>query len=337
MGNNAIFITDNSEMITSVYSDECVAKLSQISSLDRQCYSYSEVKRKRGRFTDVEFIFTTWGFPKFSLTEIRDLFPSLKAVFYAAGSVKYFAAPFYQCGIKIFSSADANAFPVVSFVYAQIQLANKGYFQSQVLYKRFLFKKAKRIAESKVGNTDSTIVGLLGCGKIGSAVASKLVSDGTQVYVYDPYMSNEKAKSMGVIKVNDLQDIFALCDVVSNHMPDIIETKGIINKRCFESMKDGACFINTGRGAQVNEWDMFLSFLKSNKKVALLDVTKHEPLYPFSPLRYLSNIFVTPHIAGSSGYELRRLGIQMLDSFKCMLNSEKSPNEVTYDQMSNLA
>ena len=79
-------------------------------------------------FAGVEFIFSTWGMPRFSAEEIRRYFPDLRAVFYAAGSVQGFARPFLDCGVRVFSAWAANAIPVAAYTVAQILLAAKGFF-----------------------------------------------------------------------------------------------------------------------------------------------------------------------------------------------------------------
>ena len=83
-----------------------------------------------GNAKDVEYIFATWGMPTFTEEEIRSFLPSLKTVFYAAGTVRYFAEPFLKCGVRVHSAWAANAIPVAEYAVAQIILANKGYYMT---------------------------------------------------------------------------------------------------------------------------------------------------------------------------------------------------------------
>ena len=78
---------------------------------------------------EAEFAFSTWGMPAFTTEEIREYFPSLRALFYGAGTVKNFARPFLEAGVRIFSAWGANAVPVVEYTVSQIILANKGFFR----------------------------------------------------------------------------------------------------------------------------------------------------------------------------------------------------------------
>ena len=261
------------------------------------------------KYHEVEYIFSTWYMPIFSENEVKKLFPSLRAVFYAAGTVKYFAEPFLKSGVRIFSSAKANGRAVAEFVVAQILLANKGYYQAQYANKSFLwrwaFKKAKHYTDNRTGNYGSK-VGLIGCGSVGSEVVSLLKPYNVEVLIHDPYITEERCQELGVRNVN-MAPLFETCDVVSNHLPNIPSTVGIINYNLLNRMKDYATFINTGRGEQVVETDLAKLLRKRPTICAVLDVVQREVLKPWSPLLRRKNVFISPHIAGSTGKEPLRM------------------------------
>lgn len=266
---------------------------------------------------DCEYIFSTWFMPEFTEGEVTKYFPNLKAIYYAAGTVKYFAEPFMKKGIRVFTAASANGIPVAEFAASQIVLANKGYFQAQRNYKWPIWRRgyfrAREYAERKYGNYGSK-VGILGCGAIGSNVVKLLKPYNIDVYIYDPYLTDERVKSLGVKKIS-LKEVFSTCDVVSNHLPDIPETKGIINYELLSSMKPTATFINTGRGAQVDEKALNKVLCQYKDMCALLDVSSHEPLWPWSPLYWRKNVFLTPHIAGSLSNEVERMVEFMVNAY----------------------
>lgn len=262
-----------------------------------------------GRFKEVQFIFSTWYMPQLSMAEIKEYLPSLKAVFYAAGTVKYFAEPFLKSGVRVFSAAKANGTAVAEFVAAQILLANKGYFQAQKAYKsvlwRLAFQRARRFSEKRKGNYGARI-GLIGCGSVGEEVVRLLKPYRLEILVYDPYIPEEKCQALGVANVG-LEYLFENCDVVSNHLPDIPSTKGLIDYDLLNRMRDYSTFINTGRGAQVVEADLARLLRRRPSICALLDVSQHEPPFPWSPLLRRRNLFLSPHIAGSLGNESLRM------------------------------
>ena len=102
-------------------------------------------------------------------------------------------------------------------------------------------------------------------------------------------------------------------------------------------MKKNATFINTGRGAQVDEAAL-ADFMRSHPfATAVLDVTMPEPVVDGSPLLTADNIFLTPHIAGSAGREVERLGDYMLDECRRMLNGETCPWEVSEAKLKTMA
>lgn len=289
--------------------------------------------------SNVEFLFSTWNMPKLTEIEIDSFFPKLRAVFYAAGTVKYFAEPFLKQGIKVFSAAKANGIPVAEYVASSIVLANKGFLQAQNRYKWPLwtngYKKARRFAEDKYGNYGAK-VGVVGCGAIGSKVIELLKPYKLDIMIYDPYVTNEQALSLGVEKVSILE-LFTKCDVITNHMPDIEETRGLIDYSLLSSMKSTATFINTGRGRQVIEKDLAKVMRKNPSMCALLDVTAHEPMFPWNPLYFCKNVFLTPHIAGSQSNEFGRMVEYMLQAYEDTQSGITSPYEVKLEQLTHQA
>ncbi len=284
---------------------------------------------------NTERIFSTWYMPVFTDEEVRTLFPKLKEVFYGAGTVNYFAEPFLKNGVRVFSAAKANGTPVAEFVVAQIILANKGYYQAQRSYKSLLWKwnflRSRRFAESHVGNYDAK-VGLIGFGAVGRQVAMLLKPYHVSVYAYDPYVKDEVFSEAGIERM-ELDEIFKNCDVISNHLPDIPSTMGMLNAKCFSQMKDNVTFINTGRGAQIVEKDLSRAIRKRKNACAVLDVTRHEPVFPWSPLLWNKNVFITPHIAGSLSQEKQRLVERMVAAAKMIDEGMACEYEVTLVQL----
>lgn len=266
---------------------------------------------------DVRYIFSTWHMPVLSRDDVANYFPSLEAVFYAAGDVSYFSDSFVSRGVKIFSAQYENSIPVAEFVLGQILLANKGYFQAEREYRRgfwrFGFRRARALSMSQSGNYSAKI-GIIGLGTVGALVAHALRTLSLQVLVHDPFVSDERINSLGAARAN-LEEIFAVCDVISNHLPDLPETRGILDYGLFSLMKPTATFINTGRGRQVDEKGLLRAMRDFPSRTALLDVTAPEPPNPFSSLSRAKNIFLTPHIAGSQGGEIERLYLAILNRY----------------------
>ena len=331
----AIFLCEKADKIFSVFTDETVSELQKLTDIEKKVYIKEEVLRDPALFSDIAFIFSTWGMPEFTEDEIKLCFPSLKCVFYGAGSVQSFARPFLNCGVKVFSAWAANAVPVAEFTVAQIILASKGYFLTNRLYHAEGRKSAGAAFKKCNGNYGETI-GLVGAGMIGKLVIQMLKQYNVKVIVFDPFLSDEKADELGVEKC-ELGELFARAFVVSNHLANNEQTKGMLHYDHFCRMRENAVLINTGRGAQVVEDDLVRVLRERPDLTALLDVTYPEPPVEGHPFYTLPNCLLTPHIAGSAGDEVARMGKYMLDECQTYLAGEPCKYEVSLKMLETMA
>lgn len=287
------------------------------------------------RCLNTRYLFATWGMPPLDEGEIRRFLPELRAVFYAAGSVQYFARPFFDCGVRIFSAWQANAVPVAEYTTAQIILANKGFFRAARLYGKGDFSAAKAVKYSISGNYDGK-VGIIGAGMIGKKVIGLLKNYALSPMVFDPFLPDETAEALGAVKV-PLETLFSECGVVSNHLANNPQTVNMLTYELFARMPQNGVFLNTGRGAQVSETGLARALAERADLSAVLDVTIDEPLPAGHPFFRLPNLFLTPHIAGSLGRECRRMGEYMLHAYRCYRRGEPVPYEVTPDMLATMA
>ena len=131
----AIFLCEKDDKIFKVYDEKTLNALQELVGIEKRIYKKADVITAPANFGDVEFIFSTWGMPEFTADEIKTCLPSLKCVFYGAGTVQKFARPFLACGVKVFSAWAANAVPVAEMTVAEIILSNKGYYLSSRLFR----------------------------------------------------------------------------------------------------------------------------------------------------------------------------------------------------------
>lgn len=318
-----IYLCTKAETVKNVYAT------------DETVYTKDDVLSDPEKFKATEFIFSTWGMPTFTEEEIKSCLPSLKAVFYGAGTVQTFARPFLECGIKVFSAWAANAVPVAEYTVAQIVLANKGFFSSNRLAKMGDRKAALQCFHSYPGNYNVKI-GIIGAGMIGKLVINMLKNYNLEVLVFDPFLPDEKAKELGVKKVS-LETAFRECQVVSNHLADNEQTKDLLGGSLFKKMLPYATFLNTGRGAQVVENDLIEVLKNRPDLTAVLDVTFPEPPTDDSEFYTLPNCILTPHIAGSAGNEVLRMGEYMKEEYKKFIQNEPCKYEVTLEMLKTMA
>ena len=254
--------------------------------------------------SDVEIIFSGWGAPVFGQA-LLDRMPRLKAIFYGAGSVRRIMTDgIWERGITVTSAYYANAIPVAEFTFAQIILALKRTWQYALK-----LRAERRWSQDLAipGCFHGTKVGIIALGTIGRLVCERLRSLDVEVLAYDPYASPSQMETLGVCGAS-LEELFAECEVISLHAPKLDSTLNMIQDVHFRLMPAGATFINTSRGAIVDEVAMLHVLQERPDILAVLDVTTLEPPEPGSALFTLPNVILTPHIAGSMGRECRRMG-----------------------------
>lgn len=331
---NAAFITASKRNFNYVYDADMQNTIKTAFSVETPLLSKAYLKKNPEAAKHVEFLFSTWGMEHFKKEEIQTYFPSLQCIFYAAGSVQDFAQPFLESGVRVFSAWKANAVPVAEYTYAQILLATKGFYRAAKRC-RFDYLGANNYSKACGGNYKAKI-GILGVGSIGGMVAEKLKANDVEVFYYDPFLPKERAEALGISEAS-LPEIFQNCDVITNHLANKEELSGVLNADLFNRMKPYATFINTGRGRQVNETDLYKAMRKVKTRTALLDVTYPEPKMPFHKLHRCKNIILTPHIAGSNGREVVRMAQYMKDEALRVANGEAVLYEVTEEMLKTMA
>ena len=331
----SILLSKNIKKLTSVYSEELCKRLEISASLDGRMYTEEDILSTPDAFLDVDYIFSTWGMPALDRETIRRVFPSLKCVFYAAGSVQAFARPFLECGVRVFSAWAANGVPVAEYTVAQIVLANKGFFSNTRRMRERDLQGARTIKQSIRGSFGAR-VGIIGVGMIGSMVAQRLKDYNLEVLAFDPFLPKEKAEALG-IRLTTLEEIFSTCYTVTNHLANNEQTQGMLGYEHFSKMIPYATFLNTGRGAQVREDDLARALAQRPDLTAVLDVTYPEPCAEGHPFYSLENCFLTSHIAGSLGDEVRRMAEYMEEEFLLLTSGGAVRYEVTPKMLETMA
>jgi len=147
------------------------------------------------------------------------------------------------------------------------------------------------------------VVGIIGASRIGRRVIELLAPFDVEVLLHDPVAPDDVP---GATRV-DLDELLRHSDVVSVHAPENASTFHMIDRAALATMRDGATLINTARGSLVDT-DALTAELHAGRLFAVVDVTDPDPLDEHSPLFTAPNLVLTPHIAGSQGNEMRRLG-----------------------------
>jgi D-3-phosphoglycerate dehydrogenase len=142
-------------------------------------------------------------------------------------------------------------------------------------------------------------LGVVGMGRIGSGVAKRALAFDMNVIAYDPYINEERAKSLGV-KVGSLDDVIAEADFITVHMPLTPETKGMISMEQMKKMKKGVRLVNCARGGIIDEADLAQAVKDGIVAGAAIDVFTSEPIPADHPLLGIPGIILTPHLGAST-------------------------------------
>lgn len=306
-------------------------RIAALTDLYPQVVDAAGFERHAPALVDVEVVFATWGMIRFEERHFRAM-PRLRAVFYAAGNVKAFAAPLVERGVILVSAWQTNAIPVAEMCLSQILLSLRGYFRSVRRYRELRTHEAKAFPRPGV---NGETVGMLGMGKIGTRLCELLRGYPLRVIAYDPFLTVERAAALGVEPV-PLQAVFERSAVVCNHIPDLPDTRGILTAERFRAMRDGATFVNTGRGAQVVEPDLVAVLRERPDLTALVDVTWPEPPDPGSPLWDLPNLVISPHIGGTIGDEVVRLADTAIGEFEAWAAGRPLQHQVTAEVLATM-
>lgn len=161
-------------------------------------------------------------------------------------------------------------------------------------------------------------LGVVGAGRIGGAVAERCQAFGMKVVVYDPYLSPEHLAGLD-LPVVDLQQLLAVADVVTLHVPLTDETNGLIGPDELASMRPGAILINVSRGGIVDETALAAALTAGEIGGAGLDVYEEEPIPADNPLLLAPNLVLTPHLGASTGEAQVQVAIEVAAAMRAAL------------------
>jgi phosphoglycerate dehydrogenase-like enzyme len=290
------------------------------------------VSRNPALLREVEVLFSGWGAPLVDATFLSHAL-CLRAIFYGSGSIKGFVTDaVWERGILVTSAQAINAIPVAEYTLAAILLSLKHVWPLVEQTRREQHFPTRDAVQGVYGAT----VGIIGLGLTGRLVREKLSPLGVQVIAYDPYISSEVAAELNVT-MRPLEALFREAQVVTLHAPLLPETLGMVNGAHLASMPSGGTFINTARGGLVQQEEMIAVLMQRSDLNVVLDVTEPEPPPPGSPLYQLPNVTLTPHIAGSLGYERRRMGQAMVEELQRFSSGRPLLYAITQEQVQNMA
>ncbi len=166
-------------------------------------------------------------------------------------------------------------------------------------------------------------LGIIGLGRVGALVAQRALAFGMRLIAYDPFVSKERARQMGV-ELLQLEEVVAQSDFISIHLPKSKETTGLIGAEMLSKAKPGLRIINTARGGIIDEKALYDAITTGKVQGAGLDVFDSEPCTD-SPLFTLPSVVVTPHLGASTFEAQDKAGVQIAEQVQLALAGEFVP------------
>jgi D-3-phosphoglycerate dehydrogenase len=170
-------------------------------------------------------------------------------------------------------------------------------------------------------------IGVIGIGRVGALVAHRAAAFGMRVIAYDPYVSSDRAKEMGVDVMPTLEALLVQADFVTIHLPRTPETEGLIGAHELSLMKPGARLVNTARGGIVDEDALAKALEGGQLGGAALDVFAVEPTTD-SPLFAIDTVVATPHLGASTREAQDKAGATVAEMVRLALSGEFVPYAV---------
>ena len=170
-------------------------------------------------------------------------------------------------------------------------------------------------------------LGIVGLGRIGAEVAKRARGFSMQILYYDRIRrSQAEERRLGVEYVPELPRLLSRADFISIHVPLSPETRHLIGATEFNLMKPNAVFINTSRGAIVDQKALYEALKSHRIFSAGIDVTEVEPIPPDDPLLTLDNVIITPHIGSASFTTRKKMALMAADNLLAGLSGKVPAN-----------
>ena len=266
---------------------------------------------------DFDAVMTGWG-SEFYDAELLGENPRLKLIAHTGGTVgNLLDASVYDAGVRVLSENQIYAESVAEGTIAFLLAAQRSIPDYVQIVRQGGWKEDPAPFGSWISLMDAK-VGLVGFGSITRYLIPLLYAFRCDIRLFSHHAPDDEYLSRYGIKMMDLNDLFAECDIVSVHSALNAENRALIGEEQLSKMKDGALLLNTSRGAVIDEAALLEAAGKGRIRI-MLDVFHQEPLAKDSPLRTLPNVYCIPHMGGPTmdrrGYGTMELAKQMVRFF----------------------
>jgi len=227
-------------------------------------------------------------------------------------------------GIMVVNAPESNIISAAEHTLALLLAQARNIPQAHAALKAGRWERERFQGVELHGKT----LGVIGLGRVGTMVAHRALAFGLRVIAFDPYVSKERAKSLGVELSPNLEALLVQADFITIHLPRTAETEGLIGERELSLMKEGARLVNTARGGIVDERALVNAVRDGKIAGAALDVFATEPVPPANPLLHFDEVVVTPHLGASTLEAQDKAGTAIAQMVRLALKGEFVPYAV---------
>ncbi len=277
-------------------------------SLPERLARFGEVTEDKDRLPEVDVVLVR---SKTKCTkEYIDRAPNLKLIIRGGVGLDNIDLEYARSkGIQVFNTASASSIAVAEMAFALMIAVPSRLIEAHESMKEGRWAKKELKRTELHGKT----LGLIGAGNIGTELARRAAAFGMQVVAYDPIITSHE-----IAELVSFDQLLAVADYISLHVPLTDQTRGMINADTIAKMKDGVVLVNTARGQCVVEEDMAAALEKGKVRAYATDVWYSDPPSPDSPILSAPNVIMTPHIGASTKENMLRIGdvvVQILEDF----------------------
>jgi D-3-phosphoglycerate dehydrogenase len=214
-------------------------------------------------------------------------------------------------GIIVMNTPGGNTMSTAEHTMALLLALSRNVAQADASVKRGEWERKKFMGTELYGK----VLGIAGLGRIGTEVAKRALSFGMKVIAYDPFLSIDKAKELGIESVG-IDDVCKRADYITVHTPLTAETKHIIGKNAIQNMKKGVRIINCARGGIIDEMAVVEGIKEGKIAGAAFDVYEKEPPQKDNILLSSDKIVLTPHLGASTEEAQVNVAVEIAESAK---------------------
>ncbi len=223
-------------------------------------------------------------------------------------------------GVMVVNAPQSNVLSAAEHTMAMLLAQARNVPQAHAALVAGKWERSKWEGVELYGKT----IGIIGLGRIGVLVAQRCLAFGMTLIAFDPYVSADRARQIGVRLVPDLASLVAESDFLTVHAVKTPETVGMLNAEVFAQAKPGLRIVNVGRGGIIDEAGLAAAVQAGQVAGAALDVFATEPTTE-SPLFGLPSVVVTPHLGASTAEAQDKAGVTIAEQVQLALNGDFVP------------